>query len=404
MALKKNIVSCVIGLLALFLGILVLNLNFNIDRLTEKEKCPACFGISACPDIATNKIRLKYLDFYSFLNSLMSVKNVYSGEYNDQNVVLKKLAHQSELEDFDKLICSDPGLLELCVNKQKPRKLKTNFQKLIMNELSGGGFADPDNKITLCPSTDGFDQLISNTQILQSADEKDLLKYLWTIVKINPEPLLLQILQADNNWPVPKYFGACGRTIVEEYVGLPLSSYLNEPWMRRAKIASSLLDAAYKFTFMDPKFSYYLTDISIDNIAVNNLDQAIFVDLENIIIVDRQPPLKDFRKLEKWNHTHKNQLDIDCQDCYVFSPIDICSHKFSDHNFYAVCQHILGHGLGTSIHKHGFLQNPPQDILKKYPNFSYLLEQCSIPDISISRIDMGNQLKHVLDTMITEVR
>lgn len=104
-------------------------------------------------------------------------------------------------------------------------------------------------------------------------------------------------MKAKDGWPVPPYYGACGRLVVEGYEGLELSAFFQEPWLRRAKIASSLLDAAYKFTFKSKEYAYYLADVSLDNIAVNNKDEAIFVDLENIIIVDRNPPGK--RKYSK---------------------------------------------------------------------------------------------------------
>lgn len=86
---------------------------------------------------------------------------------------------------------------------------------------------------------------------------------------------------------MPKYFGACGRIIIEEYVGLPLLDYYNKPWIQRAKIASSLLNAAYIFTFKSEDFGFYLTDVSADNIAVDYKDVAKFIDLENIIVVDK---------------------------------------------------------------------------------------------------------------------
>lgn len=86
---------------------------------------------------------------------------------------------------------------------------------------------------------------------------------------------------------MPKYFGACGRIIIEEYVGSPFADYYDKSWIQRAKIASSLLDAAYMFTFKNKNFGFYLTDISIDNIAVDSKDVAKFIDLENIIIVDK---------------------------------------------------------------------------------------------------------------------
>lgn len=95
-------------------------------------------------------------------------------------------------------------------------------------------------------------------------------------------------MPAEDGWPVPKYFGACGRLVVEEYIGPTLSNYHLEPWFRRAKIASSLLEAAEMFTYRNPQFGFYLTDVSPDNIAVDKGDNAKFIDMENIIVVDKR--------------------------------------------------------------------------------------------------------------------
>lgn len=86
---------------------------------------------------------------------------------------------------------------------------------------------------------------------------------------------------------MPKYFGSCGRIIIEEYVGLPFSDYYDKPWIQRAKIVSSLLNAAYMFTFKNKKFGFYLTDVSADNIAVDYNNVAKLIDLEHIIVVDK---------------------------------------------------------------------------------------------------------------------
>lgn len=70
-------------------------------------------------------------------------------------------------------------------------------------------------------------------------------------------------------------------------MGLPLTAYYNEPWLNRAKIASSLLNAAHMFTYENENFGFYLTDISADNVAVDLNYNAKFIDLENMIIVDK---------------------------------------------------------------------------------------------------------------------
>lgn len=76
-----------------------------------------------------------------------------------------------------------------------------------------------------------------------------------------------------------------------EDVGPTLDKFYDKPWMQRAKIASSLLNAAYQFTYKSRDFGFYLTDIKPDNIAIAN-DEAKFVDLENVIVVDKNGGLK----------------------------------------------------------------------------------------------------------------
>ena len=46
----------------------------------------------------------------------------------------------------------------------------------------------------------------------------------------------------------------------------------------------------------------------------------------------------DLKEKEIWNETNINDVNIDCEDCFVFSPKDICNHRISDHNYYAICK------------------------------------------------------------------
>lgn len=89
-----------------------------------------------------------------------------------------------------------------------------------------------------------------------------------------------------------KYLGACGRLVMTEYVGPRLSDYNKEPWIRRAKIASSLLKAAYMFTNGHPHFTFYLSEVSADNVAVDANDTAKFVNLRKMIVVDKKAASK----------------------------------------------------------------------------------------------------------------
>jgi len=84
----------------------------------------------------------------------------------------------------------------------------------------------------------------------------------------------------------------------QEYVGADLNSYENADWRFRAKIALQLLQIAQKLTFHDTRFSLYMTDVTAENLAIDEKGDVKVVDLGNIIIVDKYPPLHG--KLKKF--------------------------------------------------------------------------------------------------------
>lgn len=129
---------------------------------------------------------------------------------------------------------------------------------------------------------------------------------------------------------MPKYYGACGRLIVEEYCGQTLNSIRDDSWFRRAEVALELLLAAEEFTHNHPQFRFYLTDISADNIVVTADNKIKFIDWENVIIADKASNFEDSRL-----HESKH---FDCENCYAFSAEEICKHSISDHNLYSVCK------------------------------------------------------------------
>lgn len=375
----------------------IITIRPDINYLTELEKCPACFGMSACNII--DEVDITFRDVHSTFSYFFGVKNVFFGTLNNNKVILKKLAHTSELNEFDRLLCENSSLSYICaMNAQKEgKKIDANFYELVEQQISLPFSQDHFSHLRLCPNVRHLKNLLQHIYMNnKNVDPKMLDIYIWVLTVLNPEPLLLQILSAEKNWPVPKYFGACGRIVIEEYVGLPLTAYYNEPWLNRAKIASSLLNAAHMFTYRDENFSFYLTDISADNIAVDLNSNVKFVDLENVIIVDKNIE----ERSPQWNKLHVNTEDLSCPECLVFSSVEICNHKISDHNYYAVCKILLSQNTNNSILPGGILHDIPANILKQYSNIQYLIDQCVSPDESFTRITAGMQLKQLLDMII----
>ncbi|XP_074112721.1 divergent protein kinase domain 2A isoform X2 [Cotesia typhae] len=368
-----------------------------IKQLTELSKCPACYGTTACAKIFDSDLSFEFYDLFTTLSHLFAAKNVFYATLEGTRVVLKKLAHNNEFYLFDRMICESKKLKHLCIdniNKNNNVEIfdEEYYLSLIVSEVSLN-VINGNSKLILCPTT-GHLKNIFNLSQNYTFYENDYIN-LWTLIKINPEPIILQILKADEGWPVAKFYGACGRLVVEEYAGLPLTVYYQEGWLWRAKIAIRLLESAHAFTFRSPEYSFYLTDLSSDNIVIDESDNPVFIDLENIIILHRNIPTEE--QPQHWNSIHTSD-SIDCDNCFSFSPNDICSHHISDHNYYSVCQYIL-----SSKNENGFLHSIPSEILKNYQELKIMIDECASPRRSKSRIEAGNQLKEILQRVLRDL-
>lgn len=93
---------------------------------------------------------------------------------------------------------------------------------------------------------------------------------------------------------VPQLYGACGRLVVVENVGESLNNFFERNWMERVYLALQILEAAEAFTENHEDFRFYLTDISPDNIAVDDDLNLRFVDFENVILSSKNTSSKKF--------------------------------------------------------------------------------------------------------------
>lgn len=81
--------------------------------------------------------------------------------------------------------------------------------------------------------------------------------------------------------------GACGRFIVEEYVGPNLAEWLpRADWKGRMNAALQLLRIADQLTRGIDDFRLYVTDVSLYNVAVDPTSTLKLIDGENIVVVD----------------------------------------------------------------------------------------------------------------------
>ena len=173
---KWSAITVVILSISLMMSIKLCTITVN--HLKETEKCPFCFGVTACHFIENSELTINYKGVNAMFSKFFEIKNVYYGKLRKMDVVVKKLAHNSILKVFDELI-----------NVELKEK-SIDFQILIEKEISTD-LNDVVSKLRLCPTVRNVNLLLGKLLLEQEFS----FQYLWTLTKINPEPLVLQVLQ-----------------------------------------------------------------------------------------------------------------------------------------------------------------------------------------------------------------
>lgn len=203
----------------IFINLFVLFLKFDSIQLSDEaflniRTCPFCFGQTLCNELKQNFISNKVNDFVFinqnnlfntyFLNSLFNVKNIYPLKDNlkKKDLILKKLAHDSEFLDFD-------GKELDCYDKENSKRndaclysLITSNKKVLSDQPLAYSFLKTHSEYLGIESVSCFSQRMLNifyNQTIYSKIVKTANNYfdqnviiLFTL-KINPEPIFLQV-------------------------------------------------------------------------------------------------------------------------------------------------------------------------------------------------------------------
>lgn len=188
----------ILGLFCVALGLkVVLNtLRLTAGQLTDLSKCPACFGLSICDAVLKNEIIIRHRNAYSTFANIFGGKNVFYANYGRDKVVLKKLARSTELDNFDRIICDDDKLADICPSDKNQKNIhhSIDFYARISKDINSDFNADNVSSLRLCPTTEHIDDLFYNVYANSGESRKQISHaYIWTMVKINPEPLILQV-------------------------------------------------------------------------------------------------------------------------------------------------------------------------------------------------------------------
>lgn len=353
----------------------------RILNLTNLHRCPACYGISVCPELYSGQISLDWDTWAGLFNA----KNIFYGiTKSNRRVVLKKLAHNWELKEFDSKICQTFNLTNNC----KPKHLMnvTNIDELLLKMVQYNFTSlstEPRKGLVICPYAFSLYDLIH--PVLHSKDIQTDMINIWMMLSINPEPIILQVLKKSAGWPVPAYGGVCGRLEIVAHEGESLSTLTHIAWLKKLKYAKKILEAAMDFTFKHDRFRFYLMDWSLDNIVANEKDDITFVDLEDLVVLDKHvSPGKD---LPDWYQRYGRDL---IGSGFTFSIENMCKHHLSDHNLWAACYILAGD-------EDPFLYPIPSDINRSRPHFNELLKECLSGN---DRFKTITKLQHVINDML----
>ncbi|CAH0403141.1 unnamed protein product [Chilo suppressalis] len=358
----------------------------RVMNLTDLDRCPACYGVSVCPELYSNQIILESGHHWG---NLFNAKNIYYGyTRSNRRVVLKKLAHDWELKELDTKLCKNWNLERGC----KPVQLlnATNADERIIGLIQyniSWPDTEPRKGLVLCPYTYSFYDFIQPVlNNKKSNNYKSDMINVWTMLNINPEPIILQVIPKSKGWPVPSFGGVCGRLEVVAHEGEPLSSLLHIEWHRKLKFAKAILETAMDFTFKHDRFRFYLMDWSLDNIVANEKDDITFVDLEDFVILDKQISPKN--DLPNWYQRYSKETSPG----FTFSIESMCKHHLSDHNIWAACYILAGE-------ENPLLYPIPKDVNSSRPHFHKLLLECLNGD---DRFRTITKLQHVITDMLLD--
>lgn len=265
---------------------------------TQKDRCPACFGMELCEAIEKNEILVDIPDEQTEAVK----KGVYFGTWNDVPVAIKRLSSElypKEFKLFDQFICKNVTGSANCdvssaiVNKscfvQKEKAFDQSFlhQAWKIAYSDGGPLSLP---YSLCLTSDIVDEFSKMYGASADGDPSKLTPnqraVLFTSMAVQPESLILKFIMDKQFHRIsPKFHGACGRLIVVEHGGVLLEHYLNQTFAERAEYALQLLGLVNMLWHTDPTWFALYKEFEFENVAVSYDREIYLIDYEELILI-----------------------------------------------------------------------------------------------------------------------
>lgn len=191
---KRLILAAFVFAISFYISLLLFG-DFKTPRvmsLTDLDRCPACYGITVCPELYSNQIMLESHRWGSIFNA----KNVYHGyTKSNRRVILKKLAHNWELKDFDLKLCSFWNLQHTCrpINLLNLSNVNDKIIEAVTFNLSWPDI-EPRKGLVMCPYAYSYSDFIQPVLNNGNSNYKVDMLNVWTMLTINPEPIILQVI------------------------------------------------------------------------------------------------------------------------------------------------------------------------------------------------------------------
>lgn len=205
-------------------------INYCLDDI---RRFPAIFSNEpqCCRSTLMNDIEL-VTDIGTEFNKIFGSRKLEYGIYqNAKQIVIKHFADDSLIDWIEnqmKTVPNPKAALELALNN-----------------------TDRYDRIHICPNG----QYRRFTQQFHDVVPNEL--YLLLLMNINPEPILLNILQSQG-FPVPLVYTKCGFIFTQTFNGDSLHNFYSHPFNVRVHIGKQLLKAALKFSYgTDDGFRYW---------------------------------------------------------------------------------------------------------------------------------------------------
>ncbi|XP_055623113.1 uncharacterized protein LOC129766564 [Toxorhynchites rutilus septentrionalis] len=343
-----------------------------------RELCPRCFPEPLDCDFFANHIVIDGTNPLNLLNRYNKHGVTYALLDGIRQVVVKNLNQMGLVEELRAALCEEHKIERSDCQLGDGEEFVLALRKRILDKEAFGGSV-------ICPPEDER----TLVRFVQQFTGPELLKLV--LMKTSVQPIMLEIL-ARMKFPVPKLIFQGGFTIVESYEGDSLAYFYDSPFRLRLEIANQIINAIYRLTEGDSHFRFYLTDIQPDNIAVKMLPggdvKVTFVDVDNVVILNSE---SNKLAADKGRHVHER---IDCEGCFAYVQQDLCSHKHSDLNMFAVCQ--LLHENVNGNREHGFLHSTGDHPEQK--NLRELLTHCVYckPAECHNRYELLTQIQEII--------